>query len=216
MGLICLCYLLIWWHTRFKRNMNKCNFDSFSLYRPWRTPGCLGMLKTLLTQVCWFFSAVGPFLAHVASCLVTLSLWSAHACRPRVNIQTRICTGYVNFALWFAWHFPFILPSIIGGIGAGVYVQVSEEDHAERGLFRALPWDPAQLHESDPSCQHQLCGVWVHEVWIRHLKMINVFNHLSLKTPSMMGQNVWVTKVFKISPLGKSLDGILHWGWCPT
>lgn len=55
--------------------------------------------------------------------------------------------------------FPFILPSVNGGIRAGVHVQVSEEDHGERGLFRAVPWDLAQLHESDPSCQHQLCGV---------------------------------------------------------
>lgn len=117
------------------------SFYPFSLYRPWRTPGCLVMLKTLLTQGCWFLSVVGPFPAHAASWPVTLSLWSAHACRPRVNTQARIYTSSMLLHCDLPNVFLLFFPASLEGseqVSMSKLVKKIMEKEGFFGLYRGI------------------------------------------------------------------------------
>lgn len=61
--------------------------------------------------------------------------------------------------------------SVRGGLRAGLHDQTDKEDSGEGWLLWPVPWHFAQFHESDSCCQHQLCGVRVHEDWARHFKV---------------------------------------------
>lgn len=61
--------------------------------------------------------------------------------------------------------------SVTGGLRAAAYEPDSEEDCGKRGLFWTLSRHPAQLHEGHTGCEHQLCGVRVHAVWIWYSKV---------------------------------------------
>lgn len=66
----------------------------------------------------------------------------------------------LSFFLSFHW-----------GLRTAAYEPDGEEDRGERGLLWTLSRHPAKLHEGHTGREHQLCCVWVHEVWTGHSKV---------------------------------------------
>jgi len=64
------------------------------------------------------------------------------------------------------------LSSVSGRIGPALHEQSDEEDCSQRRLFRTLPGHPAKLHEGHSCCQHQLCGLRIHEDRLRDFLMM--------------------------------------------
>lgn len=68
--------------------------------------------------------------------------------------------------------FSVFLYSITGCVRPDLNERSNEKNRSQRRLFWTLPRHPAELHESYSCCQHQLCGLRVHEKRLGNLLMM--------------------------------------------